>query len=249
MAVVPVSGEPALHLPDARVLVVADLHYGVEAELLRGGVWVPNRARQRTERLLALVSQVGAERLLLLGDVKHQVPHSSHQQKRDLQRMFAALQAAVQVEVVPGNHDGGLRELAPGSVRFHPVKGVVVGNIGLHHGHAWPAPDVVACRQVVMGHNHPVIAFRDRVEKLHTAACWLRVPLVAGERYDDVGEELVIMPAFGELAGRTMNREPLTGFGPLLRNGYADLEAARVESLVGLDFGELRHLMDLRLER
>ena len=249
MAVVPVPGEPALHLPDERALVVADLHYGVEAELLRGGVWVPNRARQRTERLLALVSQVGAERLLLLGDVKHQVPHSSHQQKRDLQRMFATLQAAVQVEVVPGNHDGGLRELAPGSVRFHPVKGVVLGNIGLHHGHAWPAPEVVACPQVVMGHNHPVIAFRDRVEKLHTAACWLRVPLVAGERYDDVGEELVIMPAFGELAGRTMNREPLTGFGPLLRNGYADLEAARVESLDGLDFGELRHLMDLRLER
>ena len=249
MAAVPVPGEPALHLPDERALVVADLHYGVEAELLRGGVWVPNRARQRTERLLALVSQVGAERLLLLGDVKHQVPHSSHQQKRDLQRMFAALQAAVQVEVVPGNHDGGLRELAPGSVRFHPVKGVVVGNIGLHHGHAWPAPEVVACPQVVMGHNHPVIAFRDRVEKLHTAACWLRVPLVAGERYDDVGEELVIMPAFGELAGRTMNREPLTGYGPLLRNGYADVETARVESLDGLDFGELRHLMDLRLER
>ena len=249
MAAVPVPGEPALHLPEERALVVADLHYGVEAELLRGGVWVPNRARQRTERLLTLVSQVSAERLLLLGDVKHQVPHSSHQQKRDLQRMFAALQAAVQVEVVPGNHDGGLRELAPGSIRFHPVKGVVVGNIGLHHGHAWPAPDVVACRQVVMGHNHPVIAFRDRVEKLHTAACWLRVPLVAGERYDEVGEELVITPAFGELAGRTMNREPLTGFGPLLRNGYANLEAARVESLDGLDFGELRHLMDLRLER
>ena len=249
MAAVPVPGEPALHLPEERALVVADLHYGVEAELLRGGVWVPNRARQRTERLLTLVSQVSAERLLLLGDVKHQVPHSSHQQKRDLQRMFAALQAAVQGEVVPGNHDGGLRELVPGSVRFHPVKGVVVGDIGLHHGHAWPAPEVVACRQVVMGHNHPVIAFRDRVEKLHTTACWLRVPLVAGERYDDVGEELVIMPAFGELAGRTMNREPLTGFGPLLRNGYANLEAARVESLDGLDFGELRHLMDLRLER
>ena len=249
MAAVPVPGAPALHLPDERALVVADLHYGVEAELLRGGVWVPNRARQRTERLLALVSQVGAERLLLLGDVKHQVPHSSYQQKRDLQRMFTALQAAVRVEVVPGNHDGGLRELAPGSVRFHPVKGVVVGNIGLHHGHAWPAPDVMACGQVVMGHNHPVIAFRDRVEKLHTAACWLRVPLVAGERYEDVGDELVIMPAFGELAGRTMNREPLRGTGPLLRNGYADLEAARVESLDGLAFGELRYLMDLRLER
>ena len=249
MAAVPVPGEPALHLPDEKMLVVADLHYGVEAELLRGGVWVPNRARQRTERLLALVAQTGAERLLLLGDVKHQVPHSSHQQRRDLRRMFATLGEAVQIEVVPGNHDGGLRELAPGSVRFHPVQGVVVGDVGLHHGHAWPAPEVVACRQVVAGHNHPAIAFRDRVEKLHTAPCWLRVPLLAGERYDVIGKELIIIPAFGELAGRTMNRKPLAGFGPLLRNGYGDLPAGRVESLDGLDFGELRHLMDLRLER
>ena len=249
MVAVPVPGEPALHLPDEKMLVVADLHYGVEAELLRGGVWVPNRARQRTERLLALVAQTGAERLLLLGDVKHQVPHSSHQQRRDLRRMFATLGEAVQIEVVPGNHDGGLRELAPGSVRFHPVQGVVVGDVGLHHGHAWPAPEVVACRQVVAGHNHPAIAFRDRVEKLHTAPCWLRVPLLAGERYDVIGKELIIIPAFGELAGRTMNREPLAGFGPLLRNGYGDLPAGRVESLDGLDFGELRHLMDLRLER
>ena len=55
------------------------------------------------------------------------------------------------------------------------------------------------------------------------------------------------MPAFGELAGRTMNREPLKGLGPILRNGLADLSKARVETLEGLEFGELGTLLDLRL--
>ena len=55
------------------------------------------------------------------------------------------------------------------------------------------------------------------------------------------------MPAFGELAGRTMNREPLKGLGPILRNGMADLSKARVDTLEGLDFGELGNLIDLRL--
>ena len=62
-----------------------------------------------------------------------------------------------------------------------------------------------------------------------------------------VPEHLIVMPAFGELAGRTMNREPLKGLGPLLRNGLADLSKARVETLEGLDFGELGSLIDLRL--
>ena len=67
------------------------------------------------------------------------------------------------------------------------------------------------------------------------------------EKYDKVPEQLIVMPAFGELAGRTMNREPLKGLGPLLRNGLADLSKARVETLEGLDFGELGSLIDLRL--
>ena len=100
---------------------------------------------------------------------------------------------------------------------------------------------------LIMGHEHPALSFRDRVDKLHSEPCWLRIPMVEHERYEKVPEQLIIMPAFGELAGRTMNREPLKGLGPVLRNGLADLSKARVETLEGLEFGELGNLMDLRL--
>ena len=247
MKIVPVHGSAALHFVDDSILLLSDLHYGVEAEMLRGGVWVPNRSTSRTERVLKLLKETKSKKLILLGDVQHQVPHNSKQQKTDLEQFFMAVTRIAEVEIVPGNHDGGLQDIAPDNVIFHDSKGCVVGNVGLIHGHAWPSQEVMNSELLIMGHEHPALSFRDRLEKLHSEPCWLRAPMIEHERYDKVPEQLIVMPAFGELAGRTMNREPLKGLGPILRNGLADLEKARVETLEGLDFGELGSLIDLRL--
>jgi metallophosphoesterase superfamily enzyme len=115
------------------------------------------------------------------------------------------------------------------------------------HGHAWPSQEVMNSEILVMGHGHPALSFRDRLDKLHSEPCWLRVPLLESDRYDKIPDQLIVMPAFGELAGRTVNREPLSGTGPLFRNNLADIAKARVETLEGLDFGELENLIDLRL--
>jgi len=247
MNLVPVHGSAALHLVDESALILSDLHYGVEAEMLRGGVWVPNRSTGRTEKVLKLIKQTKSKRLILLGDVKHQVPHNSKQQRTDLEQFFMAVNRVAKVEIVPGNHDGGLEDIIPSDVKFHKSDGFVIGEIGMVHGHAWPSQEVMNSKILVMGHEHPALSFRDRLDKLHSEPCWLRAPMLEHERYDKVPEQLIVMPAFGELAGRTMNREPLKGLGPVLRNGLADLEKARVETLEGLDFGELGNLLDLRL--
>ena len=247
MNLVPVHGSAALHLVDESALILSDLHYGVEAEMLRGGVWVPNRSTGRTEKVLKLIKQTKSKRLILLGDVKHQVPHNSKQQRTDLEQFFMAVNRVAKVEIVPGNHDGGLEDIIPSDVKFHKSDGFVIGEIGMVHGHAWPSQEVMNSEILVMGHEHPALSFRDRLDKLHSEPCWLRAPMLEHERYDKVPEQLIVMPAFGELAGRTMNREPLKGLGPVLRNGLADLAKARVETLEGLDFGELGNLIDLRL--
>ena len=247
MNLVPVHGSPALFLKEESALIMSDLHYGVEAEMLRSGVWVPNRSTSRTEKILKLIKENKAKKLILLGDVKHQVPHNSKQQRTDLEQFFMAVTRIVDVEIVPGNHDGGLADIAPDNVKFHESVGCTIGNIGLSHGHAWPSQEVMNSEILVMGHEHPAFSFRDRVDKLHSEPCWLRAPMIEHERYERVPDLLIVMPAFGELAGRTMNREPLKGVGPVLRNGLADLSKARVETLEGLEFGELGYLLDLRL--
>ena len=40
MNLVPVHGSPALHFEEESALLLSDLHYGVEAEMLRDGVWI-----------------------------------------------------------------------------------------------------------------------------------------------------------------------------------------------------------------
>ena len=247
MNIVPVHGSAALHFVDESALLLSDLHYGVEAEMLRGGVWIPNRSTARTEKVLKLIKQTKSKRLILLGDVKHQVPHNSKQQRTDLEQFFMATTRIATVEIIPGNHDGGLKDIAPSDVIFHKSTGCVIENIGLSHGHAWPSQEVMNSELLVMGHEHPALSFRDRLDKLHSEPCWLGAPMIEHEKYDKVPKQLIVMPAFGELAGRTMNREPLKGLGPILRNGLADLSKARVETLEGLDFGELGSLIDLRL--
>ncbi len=247
MKIVPVHGYAALHFVDESALLLSDLHYGVEAEMLKSGVWVPNRSTSRTEKVLKLIKETKSKKLILLGDVKHQVPHNSKQQRTDLDQFFMATTRIAQVEIIPGNHDGGLKDIAPENVIFHESKGCRLGNVGLIHGHAWPSQEVMNSKLLIAGHQHPALSFRDRLDKLHSEPCWLRAPMLQHEKYDKIPEQLIVMPAFGELAGRTMNREPLKGLGPLFRNGLVDLAKARVETLEGLDFGELGSLSDLRL--
>ena len=100
MNLVPVHGSPALHFEDESALLLADLHYGVEAEMLRGGVWVPNRSTSRTEKVLELLKQTKSKRLILLGDVKHQVPHNSKQQRTDIEQFFTATTRIAEVDVI-----------------------------------------------------------------------------------------------------------------------------------------------------
>ena len=217
MNIVPVHGSAALHFVDESILLLSDLHYGVEAEMLRGGVWVPNRSTSRTEKVLKLLKETKSKKLILLGDIKHQVPHNSKQQKTDLEQFFMAVTRISEVEIVPGNHDGGLQDIAPDNVIFHNSKGCVVGNVGLIHGHAWPSQEVMNSELLIMGHEHPALSFRDRLDKLHSEPCWLRAPMIEHERYGNSDFNIIIDCVYkGESLQEFLDAE-------LVDRGYDDL--------------------------
>jgi metallophosphoesterase superfamily enzyme len=52
---------------EERNLVVADLHFGIEADLALHGLHFRSRSKARLERLLAIVDRVDPDGLLLLG--------------------------------------------------------------------------------------------------------------------------------------------------------------------------------------
>lgn len=163
-SLMPIRPFPAMLLRKGprRVLVVADLHIGWEAALAQQGIHVPSQTPKSLDRMLQLVKSCKPTTLILLGDVKHTIAKAEMTEWRDIPDFLEALGKAISdIQVIPGNHDGNLEPLLPQAVKILPFTGVALGDVGLFHGHAWPAPELLGCRNLITGHLHPMIAFRD----------------------------------------------------------------------------------------
>jgi hypothetical protein len=217
---------------------------GLESELRAKGVNLPSQTERMRARLLTLLHQTRAKRLIVIGDLKHRIPFSTRQEARELPWFFAQFPA--EVELVPGNHDVDLQDFL--SVEVHPAEGIVVGDVGLLHGHTWPGVDVMQCKTVVTCHNHPAVMLMDELGHRHKEACWVRAPFTpkARERYAALpeGAELIVMPAFNELTGGTAfnAREGERLLGPLFGNDMVDVESARLYTVDGVDLGTISGL-------
>jgi hypothetical protein len=255
MNVIPVPGEPLLLVepegkdgPKAQtVLVVADLHLGLEASLRKVGMHLPSQTSARLHLLLKALKRTGAERLVLLGDVKHTIGGFSRQEREELPMFFEELLSKVKtLDVIVGNHDGDLKEVTPEGVTLH--KHFVIGNVGLTHGHSWPPEEVMQCEHVIMGHDHPTVMFLDELGQRSFYPCWVKArldPAKAGDRYKNArpGGTGLVMPAFDDLgSGTPVNLEGVKLLGPLLANGVFELATATIHLVDGTFLGELRDL-------
>jgi putative SbcD/Mre11-related phosphoesterase len=211
------------------------LHIGWEIALAQQGIHLPSQTAKMLQKLLKLIDYCKPTNLLILGDVKHTIAQVELEEWRDIPEFFETLSQRVpNVQVVLGNHDGNLEPLLPGKIQLFPQTGLVIDNVGYFHGNAWPAPELLGCRSLVMGHVHPTVAFRDPLGFRISAQVWVKAKL-DGEKlakaflksmgtkieskaniakllrqHSNVklkAAELFIMPYFNEfLGGRPINR-------------------------------------------
>lgn len=245
-SIVPVHGHPALRisLEDEVVLCAGDLHIGLEDEMQSKGVIVPSQTERMERELLEIAG--GSDRLVLLGDVKHQVPGTSEQEHSELPRFFHSLARAFkEVDIARGNHDVGIEDIAFSGVHIHPATGFALGDVGFVHGHVWPSNLVMSKRTLVMAHNHPAVLFRDGVGHITTERCWMRCRFreEALSRYTELPEEVIVVPSLNRtIQGSPVNLEGGRMLGPLFGKGLIDLDNAQLYTLDGIFLGAVRAL-------
>lgn len=232
-------------------LLLSDLHLGLEKEMASKGFRIPPYSMKMLERIRALVEANKVERVLILGDVKHSIGKVEDIDWSILPWFFETLLDLIpSVEIVPGNHDGGIRPLLPGRVKVHPADGVVLGTrqkAGVTHGHSWPSREVIASRNMVIGHSHFRYEMRDRFGGKSKEAVWLfaeydvrgmlakagRLPVGRSER-----GRLIVMPPFNNLVGgQAINARGGLDFGPVLSSGEVSTKDADIFLLDGTRVG------------
>ncbi len=237
-----------------RTVIVADLHLGFEHELRAKGIMIPPQSHRIVEALADLCKMERAERLIILGDLKHQFLGASTLELSTIPRLLKQLKQSVpEIMVIPGNHDGGLRRILEGLATILPVRGYYVEeeNVGLTHGHVKPDTSLLRGKVIVIGHVHPVIRL-GHGEGSPRARVWLRMKgdrrllleKLTGEGGGKKGGwiKLLIMPSFNKmLSGRTVTElnSSTIGGGPLMRSGVFDLDEAEVITLEGVSLGRL----------
>ena len=236
--IVPLRPYPALLLKGGskRILVVADLHIGWEVRLAEQGIYVPSQTPKIQEKMLQLIQLYKPTGLLFLGDVKHAIAKVEMEEWRDIPDFFQTISEKVQdIQIILGNHDGNLEPLLPQTVKILPPTGIALGNVGLFHGHTWPAPNLLNCPNLITAHVHPTVAFRDPFRFRITRQVWVKAqcnsmklaksllehlrirvdknPIFSLQEHFKVKSrtsQLFIMPSFNDfLGGQSINQKDL----------------------------------------
>jgi len=179
----------AAFLPASATLLVADLHLGKAATFRKAGIPVPEGSAQADlARLERLVTDTGARRLIVLGDLFHARSGCTAAVFDE----FAATRAkfaATEVLLIPGNHDRAVGKL-PASLGidsclrthdeppFHFV-----------HEPSVELPEPGRTCFTVGGHLHPTVS----------------ITSPSGERISDrcfiADSDALVLPAFGSFTG------------------------------------------------
>ncbi len=150
---------PALLIEtDQKYLVISDLHIGFESKLNARGIQINSGeyVEEMIYELFSIIKKEGPDVIILLGDIKSSVHTITKSEWKNIPDFLQQLSKITNVFLVPGNHDGNIRHLAPFNIRMMSSKGMMLEDTVLVHGHAMPSRTVSSVNHLIMGHVHPI---------------------------------------------------------------------------------------------
>ena len=236
-----------------KVLVIADLHLGLEHELFKSGIVIAPQAERFQKELAKLIDMTKADTLIILGDIKHKVPGVNFRDLKEIPKLLESLVEKVKVILVKGNHDDFIEQLVPKNVKVYDSRGFRIGKYGFFHGHAWPSKLLMQCDYLFMAHVHPGIEFKDSFGFRIVEPAWIKASLnekLVRKKYkmkpnERLGNmQTIMVPTFNPiLGGIALNKKKMSEYiGPLLTNKVFDVNDATAYMLDGTDLGKIKKL-------
>jgi len=239
----PIQNEPALFIKEKKILVIADLHIGIESELKEHGVNTESQTQKILNHFISIFKKYKPETIIILGDIKHNIPTSTIQERKDVKNFLNQIKDIAKVYIVPGNHDGNIARITPEEITIQPSDGFCIENVGFIHGHRWPSTQVISCDQVITAHTHPTVMLIDRLEYKTFEPCWVKGKFIekkAEEKYKiKSNAEVLFIPAFNPLCGGiAVNKDGIVGpIGKLL-----EISELEIYLLDGTSLGAIKNL-------
>jgi putative SbcD/Mre11-related phosphoesterase len=146
----------------SKILVVSDLHVGSKYWSQNNGIaldWY-HVTTEIEKELRDIVISNKVDSIVLLGDIKNNVYKVVKDDWNLIPKFLHALSAICKVYLIPGNHDSKIGLVTPESIHLMGVKGMVLGDILLTHGHTFPSELRSNIHKIIMGHLHPTF-FRE----------------------------------------------------------------------------------------
>jgi len=95
----PIPNERALFIGGKKILVIADLHIGIEKELREHGINAPSQTKAMTDQVVSLCKKYKPKKIILLGDIKHNIPSSTIQEYSHLVSFIFYLEIMMEIYI------------------------------------------------------------------------------------------------------------------------------------------------------
>lgn len=198
---------PALYFSEADMIIISDLHLGLEKTMTFKGNYVPqNQLEKMKDELREMKKETGAEKILLNGDLKNQYK-TSYSENEEVKELANFLNFNFeQITVVEGNHDtfieSTLEEKGIEMKKYHLENGALFihGDTEINNIDELDDERMQEVDTVIIGHEHPAIALEDDIGIRE------KIPALLYQKSDT---NLIVIPAFSRIAnGTSVNEVP-----------------------------------------
>jgi putative SbcD/Mre11-related phosphoesterase len=220
-----------------KILVITDLHIGLEEAMNKQGFLVPRfQMKELAKKLEKILETIKPKKIIILGDLKHEFGQISKQEWFDtLKILDFLLRKSEEVILLKGNHDTILGPIAEKkNVKLVPYH--FEDEYYFAHGDKIPEDDdFKKAKYLIIGHEHPAISVRTefRSEKYK---CFIY------GKYED--KKLIVVPSFNLVnEGTDLLKEHL--LSPILKKCNLDEFDVFIVEDKAYDFGKFKKLKSM----